>query len=57
MKELKKQPNVLFLGIGYIDWKIERELHLKELLFLLQFSMIIFCFQALKEIIAKLVVV
>jgi len=57
VKELKKQANALFLGIGYIDWKIERELHLKELLFLLQFSMIIFCFQALKEIIAKLVVV
>ena len=57
MKELKKQANALFLGIGYIDWKIERELHLKELLFLLQFSMIIFYFQALKEIIAMLVVV
>jgi hypothetical protein len=57
VKELKKQPNVLFLGIGCIDWKIERELHLKELLFLLQFSMIIFYFQALKEIIAMLVVV
>jgi hypothetical protein len=57
VKELKKQPSALFLGIEYIDWKIERELHLKELLFLLQFSMIIFYFQALKEIIAMLVVV
>ena len=57
VKESKNQSIELFLVIRYINWKIERVHHLKELLFLLQFSVIIFYYQALKEIIAKLSVV